>query len=98
MSKKTGLNIIIVGCGKVGIALIEQLSKEGHDITIVDNSSLRVVYETIVPAGDTTAFVSTAGLSPDTEYTIYAKATYKVDDVEYTRSFVNKIFRNIILN
>lgn len=31
-----GLHIIIVGCGKVGITLIEQLSKEGHDITIVD--------------------------------------------------------------
>lgn len=63
------------------------------EISVVDNSSLRVVYETIVPAGDTTAFVSTAGLSPDTEYTIYAKATYKVDEVEYTKSFVNKIFR-----
>lgn len=34
-----GLNIIIVGCGKVGAALIEQLSKEGHDITIIDKNS-----------------------------------------------------------
>ena len=31
-----GLNIIIVGCGKVGITLIEQLAEEGHDITIID--------------------------------------------------------------
>jgi trk system potassium uptake protein TrkA len=30
------LKIMIVGCGKVGIALIEQLSKEGNEITIVD--------------------------------------------------------------
>lgn len=31
-----GLSIIIVGCGKVGITLIEQLTKEGHDITLID--------------------------------------------------------------
>lgn len=33
---KNGLNIIIVGCGKVGVTLTEQLSREGHDITIID--------------------------------------------------------------
>ncbi len=37
-----GLNIIIVGCGKVGITLIEQLSKEGHDITIIDRNAMKV--------------------------------------------------------
>ena len=37
-TKKSGLNIIIVGCGKVGTTLIDQLSKEGHDITIIDKS------------------------------------------------------------
>ena len=30
------MKIIIVGCGKVGRTLVEQLSQEGHDITIVD--------------------------------------------------------------
>lgn len=43
--KKTlrqGLNIIIVGCGKVGTTLIEQLSKEGHDITIIDKDAAKV--------------------------------------------------------
>ena len=63
------------------------------EITIVNNSTLEQVFETSVPAGDTSAFISTANLSPDTEYTIYAKATYKIDKHEYTRSFVNKIFR-----
>ena len=33
-----GLNIIIVGCGKVGSTLIEQLCQEGHDITIIDKN------------------------------------------------------------
>ena len=34
--EKRGLRIIIVGCGKVGRTLVEQLSREGHDITLVD--------------------------------------------------------------
>lgn len=37
--KTEGLKIIIVGCGKVGTTLVEQLSKEGHDITIIDVNS-----------------------------------------------------------
>lgn len=31
------MNIIIVGCGKVGVTLAEQLNLEGHDIVIIDN-------------------------------------------------------------
>lgn len=42
MSQKKGLNIIIVGCGKVGISLVEQLSKEGHDITIIDSNNNKI--------------------------------------------------------
>ena len=39
---KQGLSIIIVGCGKVGLTLIEQLVKEGHDITIIDQNENKV--------------------------------------------------------
>ena len=41
-NKKKGLNIIIVGCGKVGSALIKQLDKEGHEITVIDQNVSRV--------------------------------------------------------
>lgn len=41
-SKDVGLRIIIVGCGKVGMTLIEQLSKEGHDVTIIDQNSQKI--------------------------------------------------------
>ncbi|MBQ8281542.1 MAG: Trk system potassium transporter TrkA [Lachnospiraceae bacterium] len=41
-SQKHGLNIIIVGCGKVGTTLVEQLIKEGHDITIIDKDADRI--------------------------------------------------------
>lgn len=36
------MNIIIVGCGKVGISLAERLSAEGHDLVMVDLSSEKV--------------------------------------------------------
>ena len=42
MAKAKGLSIIIVGCGKVGQTLIEQLSKEGHAITIIDKNGEKV--------------------------------------------------------
>ena len=39
------MNIIIVGCGKVGHTLTERLVREGHDITVVDTSE-RVIRDT----------------------------------------------------
>ena len=35
-------NIIIVGCGKVGAALTEELCEEGHNITLIDTNEERV--------------------------------------------------------
>ena len=43
--KQDSLRIIIVGCGKVGHTLTEQLVREGHDITIVDTNE-RVIRNT----------------------------------------------------
>ncbi|MGN0531702.1 MAG: Trk system potassium transporter TrkA [Eubacterium sp.] len=40
--KTKGLNIIIVGCGKVGAAIVEQLAREGHDITVIDRDATKV--------------------------------------------------------
>ncbi|MBQ9765112.1 MAG: Trk system potassium transporter TrkA [Lachnospiraceae bacterium] len=39
---KQGLKIIIVGCGKVGITLVERLIGEGHDITIIDKEAGKI--------------------------------------------------------
>ena len=52
-----GLRIIIVGCGKVGRTLVEQLGKEGHDITIVDKNRERIsqvsnIYDVMGIAGN----------------------------------------------
>ena len=44
MPRNKGLSIVIVGCGKVGLTLVEQLSREGHDITIIDKDRALVEY------------------------------------------------------
>lgn len=40
------MNIIIVGCGKVGYTLVEQLSNEEHNIIVVDKNAEKVQYIT----------------------------------------------------
>lgn len=36
------MKIIVVGCGKVGYTLIEQLNNEGHDITVIDKDGAKL--------------------------------------------------------
>ncbi len=33
------MRIIVVGCGNVGFALVQQLGKEGHDVTVIEEKS-----------------------------------------------------------
>ena len=33
------MRIIVVGCGKVGATIVQQLTKEKHDITVIDKES-----------------------------------------------------------
>jgi trk system potassium uptake protein TrkA len=40
------MNIVIIGIGKVGITLVDQLSKEGHNLVVIDNDK-KVVEKTI---------------------------------------------------
>lgn len=40
------MNIIIVGCGKVGYTLVEQLSNEDHNIVVIDERPEKVQYIT----------------------------------------------------
>ncbi len=34
------MNIIVVGCGKIGSAIISELTDEGHDVTAIDSSDV----------------------------------------------------------
>ena len=44
--------------------------------------------------GDTNILLSVGNLSPDTEYTIYCKADYEIEGIEYNKTFLSKIFRS----
>ena len=50
------MNIIIVGCGKVGTTLAEQLNRENHDITLIDCDS-----EALQSISDSTDVMSVTG-------------------------------------
>ncbi len=63
------MNIIIVGCGKVGQALAEQLGTEDHNITVVDISPAKVTETTdrydcmgVVGNGATLSALKDAGI------------------------------------
>ena len=55
------MKIIIVGCGKVGTTLAEQLNRENHDITLIDCDS-----EALQSISDSTDVMSVTGNGPCT--------------------------------
>ncbi len=58
------MQIIIVGCGKVGAVLTEQLSQEGNDVTVIDQNSERV--EQMVNEYDVMGYIG-SGTSYETQ-------------------------------
>ena len=78
---------------RVEISDPDNLITSDTKVTVVENKTGKVVYEEIGPMGDAQIYLSTADLKPDTEYTIYAQATYVMDGTEIERIFVSKIFR-----
>lgn len=63
------MNIIIVGCGKVGDALAHKLLDEGHNITVVDTNAAKIQHITeeidvmgVVGKGSSIAVLEEAGL------------------------------------
>ena len=51
------MNIVVVGCGKIGTSLIANLVKEGHDVVAIDNdpeaiADIRDIYDVICLCGN----------------------------------------------
>ncbi len=64
------MNIIVVGCGKIGLAIIESLVAEGHNVTGVDNDAALI--EDIVNKHDCMGICG-----PGTDYDTLAEANVK---------------------
>lgn len=55
------MNIVVVGCGKIGTSLIANLVKEGHDVVAIDNdpeaiADIRNIYDVICLCGNGTDY------------------------------------------
>ena len=64
-----------------------------NNIKILKNDTGKTVYETQEPMGVFNIEVNVSTLLPDTEYTLVIQSSYTVDEIEYTRNFIYKIFR-----
>ena len=63
------------------------------NIYILDNSTGKTVYQYTESLGVYSIDLSISTLEPDHEYTLVAEATYRIDEMEYTKNFIYKIFR-----
>lgn len=78
---------------KIDIVDEDALINGATTVKILENATAKAVYETSGEMGDTSIYVSYADLKPDTEYLLTANASYKIDDIEYNKTFISKIFR-----
>ena len=79
---------------KIEIIDADNLISTDTIVQIVENKTAKVIFEESGTRGDAEVNISCADLQPDTEYTIYARASYVIDGVEIERVFLSKIFRS----
>ena len=68
------MKIIIIGDGKVGTTITENISKEGHDVTIIDNNP--IVVENLVNKYDCMGIVGSGA-----SYEILKSGNYDIKDL-----------------
>ncbi|MDY5112579.1 Trk system potassium transporter TrkA [Bilifractor sp. HCP3S3_D3] len=78
------MQIIVVGCGKVGRTLVAQLSKEGHNITVVDTNAqvvrdVSTIYDVMGITGNGTSY--NVLCEADLEHTDMVIAVTESDEV-----------------
>lgn len=71
----------------------DNLITSSTEVDIIENKTSKITNVATGAQGDGIINFDYSGLKPDTEYTLTAKAMYKVDDQEFERYFVSKIFR-----
>ena len=55
------MKILIAGCGKIGVAILQSMLDEGHDVTVIDSSNDRLheitdVFDVMGVCGNTADF------------------------------------------
>ena len=67
------------------------------NISILENSTGKKVYERVETLGVKTIDLSLSTLKPDTDYTLVIESKYAIDGITYTKNFVYKIFRTLAI-
>lgn len=62
-------------------------------VYVVENSTNQKVYSEKYELGSSVLYFTANDLKPDTEYTLVATGTYEIDEIEYQKNFIAKIFR-----
>ena len=78
---------------KITIEDEEGLLTDNTTIQIIKNSTGKTVYEDEKPLGIYNIDLEVLTLEPNTQYTLKVQSTYQVDEINYTRNFIYKIFR-----
>lgn len=78
---------------KIKVEDEKSLLASDYNIKIIKNATGKTVYETDESLGSFDFEVNDSALLPDTEYTLVIKSSYKVEDFEYSKNFISKIFR-----
>ena len=73
----------------------EELLTGDFNISILENSSGKKVYQSVENLGVDEIDLSVSTLKPNTDYTLVVESTYAVDGITYTKNFVYKIFRTL---
>ena len=68
----------------------------GTTTTIISNKTGKVVYS-LPETGATEIKIDTSTLEPNTEYTLTMEASYAIDNVNYKKNFIYKVFRTSAL-
>lgn len=66
-------------------------------IRIQKNSTGKIVYEIAETLGNYNIEISTSVLEPNTEYSLIVEAPYQIEEMNYTKNFISKIFRTTSL-
>lgn len=84
-----------------GVKAIVEIEDEEARLTtgtftsIINNATGKIVYS-LPETGETTIKIDTASLEPGTEYTLVMEASYAIDEIEYSKNFIYKVFRTSI--
>ncbi len=77
---------------KITIEDTNNVLTSDHEVSVIENSSGKVVYVNQIDMSRFEEEISVLSLNPDTEYTLAVDSSYKLGEFQYNKRFINKVF------